>query len=405
MAASRRSLLNRGALFLALCWLILVGLTLDPAVDDFERYWQAAVDLHRYGDPYVTRADFFYPPFFVYLVQPFGLVRHQQGQWIWFVLNSATLAGFVALAIRLSRSLLARRFWGVVALLVVVAPPTRLSLQLGQVSIMVALLVAGCFALARHRPPLAGLLLALASLARLNPALLGLYYLLRRPRRVAWWSIGIGVGLLALSVVLYGMAHYETYFQSIVQRNINREGAYPYAAAHNISLFGFWSRMFTESHHAIPLTDLPLLAHALTLAMSLGVLAICFVVGRRDDADDGSDLLEFGVWICAMMLLLPTNGYYNLVILLLPLLAMVRALEVHPDRRLRAWLVVAVALACIPPGWSRGHPWLYEAAHTGWGLLVLTPSFYGLLLCMVLLVLLARRQQQQHPREETHATA
>jgi hypothetical protein len=402
MATSRRLLLNRGALFLALCWLFAIGLTLDPAVDDFERYWQAAVDLHRYGNPYVTRADFFYPPFFVYLVQPFGLVSHEQGQWAWFALNSVALGGFVALAIWLSRSLLARRFWGVVALLVVVVPPTRLSLQLGQVSIVVALLVAGCFALARSRAPLAGLLLALASLTRLNPALLGVYYMLRRPRRVAWWSIVMGVALLALSVVFYGTAHYESYFQTIVQRNINREGAYPYAAAHNISLFGFWSRMFTVSHHTIPLADLPTLAHALTLLMSLAVLVLCFVVGRRD-ADDGRDLLGYGVWVCAMMLLLPTNGYYNLVIMVLPLLAMVRVLEERPDRRLRAWLVVAVALLCIPPGWSHAIPWLYEAVRTGWGVVALTPSLYGLLICTALLALFARRQQQ-NPQEETHAT-
>lgn len=396
MSNKTHTILNRGSLILAGVWLVLVWQTLDPKVDDFERYWQAAVDLLQYGDPYVTRQDYFYPPFFVYLIQPFALLTHEQGQSLWFVLNVLVLGGFIALSIKLSGSHLAHRFWGIVVASMLIAPPTRISLQLGQVSMLVALLVAGCFTLAAKRAPLAGMLLAVASLIRLNPAFLGLAYLLRPPRRVAWWAAGSGVVLVMLSLLLYGPGPYQSYYQTIVHANIQQQGAYPYAAEHNISLFGFWFRLLATSSYAIPPIDAPMLARLLVVATGIGVLGVCLWVGHRQSPPTHA-LLTFGVWVCGMMLLWPTNGYYNLVILLLPLLAVMRFLEQHPDRTVRAWLIVATALVCIPPGWSSVTPTLYTTMHTGWWLILLTPSFYGLCLWMGLLAWLAQRSKQISP--------
>lgn len=396
MSIKSYTILNRGSLILGGVWLVLVWQTLDPKIDDFKRYWQAAVDLFQYGDPYVTRQDYFYPPFFVYLIQPFALLTHKQGQSLWFVLNVLVLGGFIALSIKLSGSRLAHRYWGIVVVGVLIAPPTRLSLQLGQVSILVALLVTGCFALAAKRAPLAGLLLSVASLIRLNPAFLGLAYLLRPPRRVAWWAAGNGVVLVVLSLLLYSFGPYLSYYQTIVHTNIQLQGDYPYAAAHNISLFGFWFRLLAASNHAIPPIDAPMLARLLVVATGIAVLGVCLLVGHRESPPTPPALLTFGVWLCGMMLLWPTNGYYNLVILLLPLLTIVQLLEEHPDRVVRVWLIVATALVCIPPGWTKAHPSLYTTMHTGWWLLLLTPSFYGLCLWMGLLAWLAQRSKGEN---------
>jgi len=377
--------LNGGAAALALFWLILIGWTLDPAVDDFERFWQASVDLLRYGNPYITRADYFYPPFFIYLIQPFALVSHEQGQYIWFVLNTFLLGGYIALCIWLSGSVLARRFWGVVLLGVLIAPPTRLSLQLGQVSILVGVLMLGSFALRCRLAHASGLMLALASLIRMHPAFLGLYYLLRKLRSVAWWSLAMASFLILLSLLWRGTAPYISYLMTIVQQNVARQGAYPYGAEHNISLFGLWSRLLIENPHSVPLRHHPSLALALTLLTSIGVVVLCFWVGRSDEGGIRS-LAPFGVWLCGMLLLLPTNGYYNLIFLLLPLLVIVRSLEAQPSPRVRLLLVLATALLCIPPGWTSVHPLLYNALHIGWGTLALTPALYGLLICTGLLV-------------------
>ena len=364
--------INRIALALAIGWLILIGLTLTTEADDFGLFRREAVDLLETGDPYATRGDpastapqgldaaaqraergVKYPPLFAYLFQPFGLIGHRAGQLIWFGMNLLMLAALIALCIRLSGSLLARRYWGVVVLGTLLAPPTRLSLQLGQVSVLMALLLVATGLFARRRPGVAGLLLALAGLIKLYPALIGLYFLLRGPRRVAWWSLAWAVALTAAFIPFYGLQHYRT-FADVVLSSAN----YPYAAEFNISLLAFWNRMFAPSLYAVPLLNAPLLARGLTILSSLLVLGVCLLVRRRRD-DDESRLLEYSLWICGMLILSPINGSYNLLLLLLPLLTILGRLERAPDRRARNWLIVGTALACFPPAWSDGLPAVY----------------------------------------------
>jgi hypothetical protein len=249
-----------------------------------------------------------------------------------------------------------------------------------------ALLLVAVGLLARRRPALAGLLLALASLIKLYPALIGVYFLLRGPRRVAWWSLVWTVALTAAFVPFYGLQHYRT-FLDIIMSSAN----YPYAAEFNLSLVAFWNRLFAPSLYAVPLLDAPLLARSLTIVSGLLILGLCLLVRRRGE-DDQSRWLEYSLWLCAMLILSPINGSYNLLLLLLPLLVVLGRLEQHPDRRTRNWLVAGAALACFPPAWSDGLPAIYNAVHVGWGTLVLTPAFYGLLIYVGLLAWLTRRK-------------
>jgi hypothetical protein len=393
---------NGIALVLALLWLLLIGLTLTPQVDDFKWYWQGAHSFLTTSDPYQLKDDpagaivaqpatdrdngailYSYPPLFAYAMQPLGWLEYRTAQWVWFGLNTLLLGGLIALCMHLSGSALARRYWGILILMMLVAPPTRLSLQLGQVSILIAVLLIGCLALER-RPYLAGLLLAAASWVKLTPIAIAMRYALRRPRTVLVWTVVAGLMLLALSLLAYGVAPYQHFIQNVV---FGRE--YPYAAEHNISFYGFWSRLLARSLYAVPLIDAPMLARTLTILSSLATLGLC-VWATREPSDQLSNQIVFCLWLCAMQLLSPSNGYYSLVALLLPLLVMLRYLEQRPDRRTRLWLIVSTALACIPPTWSNWQPALYNTVHTGWGLLLLTPSLYGLLIYTLLLAHLAR---------------
>ena len=400
--------INLGTLALALCWLALVGATLTPTLDDFKQYWQASVNLLQSGDPYATTPEpgllagqaagaaakgitvYPYPPLLAYLIQPLGWLEHWQAQWIWFGMNCIALSGLIWLCIHLSGSVLARRYWGMVALGTLLAPPTRLSLQLGQVSIILALLIVGAFAARRRSPAAAGGLLALAALIKLYPALLGLFYAFRRSRAVVWWGVAIGLSIFGLSVLAYGIDPYTSYLRKELF-----SGAYPFAAEFNISLVGFWDRLLSASNYAVPLTEWPRLARLIAAMLGVGVLGMCFS-GGRVPADGDGELLQLGVWLCAMLLLSPVNGYYNLVLLLLPLLSVLRYLEQHPDRQVRNWLIVGTALVCIPPGWTNFYPDLYEGLHRGLGLLLLTPAIYGLLIYLGLLAVLARRSRYSH---------
>jgi Glycosyltransferase family 87 len=394
--------INLGAFVLALVWLALIAATLTPANDDFKQYWQASVNLLQSGDPYATTPEpgsadqtgaaseaivifYPYPPLLAYLIQPLARLQHWQAQGVWFGMNCLALSALIWLCIRLSGSLLARRYWGVVILGTLLAPPTRLSLQLGQVSIMLALLIVAGFALSRRRPVLAGVLLALGSLVKLYPGLLGLFYVSRCSRRVVWWAVASGALIFALSVLAYGIAPYASY----LRKDLLSE-SYPYTAEFNISLIGFWDRLLSVSNYAQPLLVWPGLARTIAGALSIGVLAICLWAGG-DSGDALARLLRLGVWICAMLLLAPVNGYYNLVLLLLPLLSALHYLERYPERRVSHVLIAATALICIPPGWTNAYPAVYDTLHRGAGLVLLTPAIYGLTIYLGLLALLVRR--------------
>jgi hypothetical protein len=400
-AGARRALINTGALVLALCWYILIGLTLTPGEDDFGIYRQGALGLVASGDPYMPVADphavgvdgrggevaanrFIYPPLLAQLLRPFALIDERTGQLIWFLLNGAALAGLIALCIWLSRSELAARYWGLVALGTLIAPPTRICLQLGQTGILLALLMVAGLALARRLPAASGLALALASLIKLYPAFLGLFYALRRPRSVLWWTIGCGLGVLLVSMA-GGPETYLSYAQRLLA------GSYhPYGGEFNTALYGVWTRLFVPNHFGVGVADLPNLARALMVAGATVVVALCMRAGTSS-ADELVASLQFGVWLCGMMMVTPLNGVYNLTLLLFPLLTLLRYLELHPDRRVRTWLVLGTALVCIPPLWSTWWPALDTAVRTGWGQLFVTPPLYGLLVYFGLCYRIARR--------------
>ncbi len=408
--ANKQRLINLSAFALSICWLALIAFSVRPDMDDFTVQWQAAVNLLRSGDPYTTlpgyspnelpfhdpitgvrKIWYLYPPFFAFFLQPLALLPAEAAKWVWFGLNSAALYLLIWVSIRASGSQLARRYWGVVALAGLLAPPMRLTLQLGQVSIMLTLVMVAGIALARARPGLSGWLLALASLIKLYPGFLGLYYLLRGARKIIGWSILAAAVICLLPAIPYGLTPYRAFLGILAEENY-----YPYSAEFNISILGFTERLFVNDSYAVPLIEAPLLSRALAAIMIIGVLVACYSVVRRLRPDD-NDILHASAWLCGMLLLTPANGYYNLVALLLPCLAILAYVEHYGDRRLRAWLIIATTLVCVPPAWTEFSPWLYQRLHIGWGVLLLTPAFYGLVLYFVLLVRLTRRAAADSP--------
>ncbi len=394
--------INWIALLLALVWLGLVWATVTPANDDFKQYWQAAINIREHNDPYVTTPDphapetaakpqiaFPNPPLLAYLMLPFSFTSAEASLKIWFGLNLMLLAGLIAICIDVSDSQLVRRYWGVVVLLMAIAPPTRLSLQLGQVSILLALLAAGTYWLAYRRAAAAGVLLAFGALIKLYPGFVGLFFLRCGPRRVAWWGAIAGIATLIISLALHGPVPYQEYLRKVLFG-----GFYPYAAEFNISLVGFFQRLLVPSRFAIPIAAMPEVGWGAALAAICTVAILCWWAGANS-AKPSPSLVHYSVYLCGMLLIAPVNGAYNLVALLIPATAGIRALELQPQKHLRFWLVLGLALACMPPGWSAGLPF-YETLHTGWWILLLSPAIYGLAIVFGVMVWMARSRNDDH---------
>lgn len=319
---------------------------------------------------------------------PLALLPPAAFRLVWFGLNIGALTALLVLALRLVAFPPLARYWGILTLGVVSFPSVVLCLSLGQLGIILVFLILAAFFLAERRPALAGAALALAMAIKLYPGLIGVYFLLRGPRRVLGWAAVWGALLLALPLAFSGPAPYVAYAAKVLFGDY-----YPYPAEFNLSLVGFWQRLLTANPYvAQPLVDAPALARALTLLSSAAVVGWCLRIPFTPD--HLGRLIGVSVWLCAMQLLTPLNGYYNLIALLLPLLTLIVCAHRYAAHRTVFLMMAGVGLAAIPPGWTYLIAILHLLLHQGWGILALTPPFYTAILFLSLLTYFAYHHQR-----------
>jgi hypothetical protein len=250
---------------------------------------------------------------------------------------------------------------------------------------LLTLVTAGTYAavLAR-RQGLAGGLVAIGADLKSFPALLGGYLLLRRQWRAALAALGAGLALLLVSLLTLGWAAHWTYLTGVIPAQ-RRWFGMPL----NVSLTGLFTRLFSDSGFGTPVVNAPVLAQAAIVLTSTALLAASAYAVWRARADRGGEAAAFGLAIVAMLLLSPINGQYNLVIALVPLAIAAAAVQRAWPRHLRWLLLIALLLSlpvepcdlaplrdvCVgPAGLASGLPW-----RAGWGTLLITGPFWGLL--------------------------
>ncbi len=369
-----RPIANLCCALLAVLLLVSYVRDLNSTYSDVQIYLTGAASIASEGHPYGQGSGFIYPPLLAYLLLPFVWIPFATLQLLWFVLSVALLLALVAIACGALLEAELRSWWGVVALLVALAPPTRACLNLGQLGIPIAALVAAPLALRRY-PWGQGTALALGALLKLYPAIFGLLLLRQRMWRAIAGAAMTTLVIVSASLAAYGPRPYTQFIASALDASRRP----PVAAEFNVSIYGFWSRLLTVNSFTAPLADLPALALGLTL-LSCGALVVGGLLVARTDQPPAAWARTYSLWSALMLLLSPLNGYYNLMLLLLPTLALVQ--YGHSQRRPGYLLVAAagVALVWVRPGWSGGAAWLLELTHRGWGVLLLALPLYGALI-------------------------
>ena len=95
----------------------------------------------------------------------------------------------------------------------------------------------------RRHAAFAALCFALACQQKIYPALLGLLFPRQRRWPLLWWTASAALALVALSTVGYGFAPYLRLVGRLFEKS-----ALPAEAEFNISLYGFWARLYTALH-------------------------------------------------------------------------------------------------------------------------------------------------------------
>ena len=389
--------LARGALLVLAFHFATAGLLrplLRPyAYSDFATFYSAARCFAEHRDPYDFGAldatgkqsfegwigRYFYPPPFAacalrpLVLLPFGVARR-----LWVLVEAAA---YVAAALLLVRGLFGRRDavgLALVGFLFLPFAPVYLDFKLGSVSGLLLLLVVVFLRQRRAGHAWrAALVLAAAALLKLTPALVVLYLALRGDWRFLLRTCACGAALLALSLPGTGVQAYAVYVQRVL----------PFLASADFSWFtnqsadAFFWRLFVPGDNTTPWITSPLLYRLGTWGLGAAVLAGLVALGVRARrtalARAEEEWWEIAAVLVASLVLSRVSWEYMLV-LALPCFALWLRDAARGRATDREVLAVATAFAlCALP-----FPYAEAPLHTGLGILLEAPRFYGLLLLL-----------------------
>lgn len=299
------------------------------------------------GYPY-----FPHPPFAIVLSLPFAFVAFSSAALLWYAVSLALL-GCLALLLAeiVSGTDVGGRRNGPslgltigIFLTLLLWPPVLYNLEKGQFSILLAVLFALAWRACRHqRARHAGALIGVATAIKVFPLLAGLY-LVRRDVRAVTWAAATAAIFSGLPLIWLGLPAINAFVNNS-QANVAYWQTWP---AVTYSIHGAIARLLIGGTWAEPAWQVPALAHASIVAISVALVVITATVTGKRSGVTGDDGLTYGAWVALLVLLNPLSMGHNGVLLSLPIALLGRAL--HRNGGPLAWTAWAtgVILVSIP---------------------------------------------------------
>ncbi len=301
---------------------------------DFRDYWFTARHLRQTGQLTTELGVHNYPPFFIVFMMPWSLLPLPVGAALFALLSLALFGATVVLAQALVNDGLGPRPRSATLLAVVLALPyVHSCATLGNVSLLALFLIVSSWFLAeRGREWPAGLALGLATLTKLLPGLLILFFLLRRRFRVAGAALVVAIALgLGLPLLTLGPAEAMRQHREFFRRAVAQHSAYqtitadrPLKAKFSNSALPIVLRRLLSPVNGgsddeagrlyVNIAEVPrrtiLIVYAVLVAgFTLASLAVALRGKGRWPPAGVHERFElraqFGVWCCLMLLLAP----------------------------------------------------------------------------------------------------
>lgn len=353
------------------------------STSDFRDFWENAVHFRQTGEIAADLGVHNYLPFFTIFMLPWGLLPLPVGAALFAALSLALFAVTVVLVEDLLADVPSRRpraaLWIAAALML---PYVHSCAVLGNVGLLVLFLVVAAWFLAeRGREWPAGAALGLATLIKLLPGVLIIFFLLKGRWRVAAAAglvvvvLGIGAPVAALGPTQTWAQHEGFYRRALVDHSIGQTltADKPRKTLYNNNALPMVLRRLLSPVDAAPerfaepllvnVADLPprtrLIVYAALVAGLVGVTVALTVRRPRRWPPDGppeESLLrdQYGMWCCLMLLAAPLMWTHYLPLAYWPLAWLAdrteRSRRAGRTDRLAAaalvlWLVAAVLLA------------------------------------------------------------
>lgn len=276
-----------------------------------------------------------HPPVALLLALPFGLFTdYQTAHLAW---NLATFPLLILAVVLVIRELeIPFPVWSIFPTVVLglAFHPLFSQLAQGQLNFLLFFCIVAAWVADRHdQPGLAGVALGLAVGIKIIPGFLFIYFFFAR----RWQAIL--TGLLTVAAVnaaawaVFGTDAFTTYIRKVLPSLVPY-----YSSGGNVSLTGFWMRLFEPDPHEriVPLVHVPRAGRALALASQVAVAACVALAAWRARSTEARDW-AFSLGTVGMVLVSPIAWPHYFVLLLLPLAVM--------------WMR-------LPDGWPRGFFWV-----------------------------------------------
>ncbi|OGF45741.1 MAG: hypothetical protein A2452_01595 [Candidatus Firestonebacteria bacterium RIFOXYC2_FULL_39_67] len=339
-----------------------------------------SADLKRMGIDFQVPEKFAYtyPPLLSILLVPLTVFKYPSALIIWNILNLM----FFALAVYFSFRILNGRFLEIITALTLLlffgSMPSYETFSLGQVNFLVYALCLLAFLLEeRGNSKLSAFSLAFASVLKITPAVLLLYFLFfTEKKRYIFYFFAFGAGLLLLSGAFIGLPslyHYLTY--------IFPKLAGSYLLDNNKALISLFSRVFLENPMVTPLFISRIAANTSAVIIAISLITVSGVILKRAKKvlSYESRVLAFSATLVFSLLLQTLLEIHHLIYAFLPLLAVIYYSKFKPG--IKAVIFIILIMLLNTRGWN-------AMAHFGnawWTIFLTAPQILGLILLFILL--------------------
>ncbi len=372
---------------------------------DFTAYYTAARLIRVGRSPYDEAAfgaeaqslgfrndrPYIYPPLLAIGVTPLTLLPPRQATTVWFLLN-VTLLGLCSIVVARTLGFQTHRL-AVVSLLLAALTfyPAVFSVFVGQANVLLlALLVLAWYGTRHGSEVLAGVAIGAASLIKVFPFCLALYFLWKGRYRSFLSAVAAMVILTAFSIAVVGLEPHLIYVESTLPTQIIK----PHPL--NQSLSSFLFRAIQPAQQG----DLLLWRLASLSASALVVLGTVLLIARGSRQAALQDL-EFGLVVVGVLLVSTVSWIGTLTLLVIPYSALAKELLAEGGRRdlILVSATAALSFVCVD---SQRTAESFAMAGGGAGLLspaLLNLPMYGMILLWLAIGYLLSRHRRRplHP--------
>jgi alpha-1,2-mannosyltransferase len=254
------------------------------------------------------------PPFFTLLLLPLHFFNYARAYQVWNMFTTAFFLLGPYLALRPFPQW--HKYTLPIITLFALYLPNSANLAYGQItSILLVILTAAWLLSRKNKDISAGVCIGLACAIKLFCGLFLIYFLCLKRFRLISSSL---ITIFMTSVValwVFGFQAYVAYHTML--NTINW-----YAASWNVSFFGFFTRLFSNVEHNVPLVIAPHLVNIFTVLCSIPLVIYLAWIWKKWGAQKFD--IGFSLVLVSMLLLSPLGWTYYFPLLIIPYLVLVR---------------------------------------------------------------------------------